>query len=216
MHPLLEHRQGSGVRRKRTMIVGLYTGPPPGAVVVCADELGPVVPWTFPPAPAWSPDGHRIKAPLDYRRGPAKTWVHGALRVADGTALTMPPSRNSASCQEFLQKIEDATPGRGDIVVIADNLSSHNSLATRTRPADHLRIRHTFIPVGACRLNLQEAWRRIFRRHALAGVSFAGPADIDHATRIATAQLNQQAKPWTWARPPLAPRRLRRRFVYML
>ena len=35
-----------------------------------ADELGPVIPRTFPPAPAWSPDGHRIKAELDYSRGP--------------------------------------------------------------------------------------------------------------------------------------------------
>ncbi|GGK95617.1 hypothetical protein Ppa06_64010 [Planomonospora parontospora subsp. parontospora] len=199
------------------MIVGLYTDPPEGAVVVCADELGPVVPRTFPPAPAWSGDGRRIKVPLECRRGSAKTWVYGALRVADGTAVTMTsPSRNSASYQEFLQKIEDVNPGTGDIVVIADNLSSHTSLATRTWLADHPRIRHAFIPVGACWLNLQEAWWRIFRRHALAGVSFAGPGDIDHATRIATAQLNQRAKPWMWGRPPPAPRRLRRRFVYMI
>jgi hypothetical protein len=187
------------------MIVGLYTDPPEGTVVVCVDELGPVTPRTFPPAPAWSGDGHRIKAPLDYRRGPAKTWVYGALRVADGTAVTMTsPSRNSASYQEFLQKVEDANPGTDD------------SLATRAWLEGHPRIRHAFIPVGACRLNLQEAWWRIFRHHALAGVSFAGPGDIDHATRIATAQLNQQAKPWVWGRPSPAPRRLRRRFVYML
>ncbi|WP_230884060.1 transposase [Planomonospora sp. ID82291] len=142
------------------MIVGLYTDPPEGAVV----------PRAFPPAPAWTPDGHRVKVALEYRRGSEKTWVYGALRVADGTAVTMTsPSRNSVSYQEFLRRVEDANPGTGDVVVIADNLSSHNSLATRTWLADHLRIRHAFIPVGACWLNLQEAWWRIFRRHALAG-----------------------------------------------
>jgi hypothetical protein len=32
--------------------------------------------------------GHRIKASLDYRRGPEKTWVYGALRVRDGKELS--------------------------------------------------------------------------------------------------------------------------------
>jgi hypothetical protein len=44
-----------------------------------ADELGPVIPRTFPPALGWSPDGHRIKALLEYSRGPEKTWVYDGL-----------------------------------------------------------------------------------------------------------------------------------------
>jgi hypothetical protein len=71
--------------------------PPPGSTVICADELGPVIPRTFPPAPGWSGDGHRIKAPLEYSRGPEKTWVYGGLRVAGGQEVTMgAPSRNSS------------------------------------------------------------------------------------------------------------------------
>ena len=46
------------------------------------------MPRTFDPAPGWSPNGHRIKAPLDYERGPEKTWVYGALRVRDGKEVT--------------------------------------------------------------------------------------------------------------------------------
>jgi hypothetical protein len=99
--------------------------------VICADELGPVSPRTFPPAPGWSPDGHRIKAPLEYSRGPDKTWVYGGLRVADGQAVTLcAPSRNSEHYQRFLQQAEDASPD-GQIVIITGNLSSHNSKATR-------------------------------------------------------------------------------------
>jgi hypothetical protein len=91
--------------------VELYTAPPPGSTVICADELGPVIPRTFPPAPGWSPGGHRIKAPLEYARGPDKTWVYGGLRVADGQAITMcAPSRNSTAYQDFLHRAEHANP----------------------------------------------------------------------------------------------------------
>ena len=104
--------------------------------------------------------------------------------------------------------------------MITDNPSSHNSYATRNGLAAHLRIRHAFIPAGACWLNVQEAWRRIVRRivrrTAIAGQCFADPDDIDYATRIATAQLNTRAKPWVWGRPPPSPRRYRRRFIYTL
>jgi hypothetical protein len=111
--------------------VELYTAPPAGSTVICADELGPVIPRTFPPAPGWSPDGHRVKAPLEYSRGPEKTWVYGGLRVADGQAVTMcAPSRNSSCYQRFLQQVEDANP-HSQIVIITDNLSSHNGKDTR-------------------------------------------------------------------------------------
>ncbi|MEU6774681.1 IS630 family transposase [Streptomyces sp. NPDC046759] len=192
----------------------LYTCPPEGATVVCADELGPVIPRTFPPAPGWSPDGHRIKSEVDYGRGPERTWVYGALRVRDGHEVTMTASsRNSAFYQQFLQRVEAANPA-GDIYVVTDNLSSHNSLSTRTWLEDHPRIRHVFIPVGACWLNLQEGWWRIFRKAALAGQSFAGPPEIDQATRLATAQLNTRARPWVWGRPAPSTRVLRRRYMY--
>ncbi|MEU1510511.1 IS630 family transposase [Kitasatospora sp. NPDC005748] len=197
-------------------MIGLYTCPPDGATVVCADELGPVIPRTFPPAPGWSPDGHRIKNEIDYSRGPEKTWVYGGLRVRDGQQITMTASsRNSVFYQQFLQLVEDANP-TGDIYVVTDNLSSHNSVSTRAWLESHPRIKHVFIPVGACWLNLQEAWWRIFRKAALAGHSFADPDEITQATRIATAQLNARARPWIWGRPAPPTRQLRHRYVYLL
>jgi transposase len=196
--------------------VGLYTAPPEGSTVICADELGPVVPRLFPPAPGWSADGHRIKAPLEYGRGPEKTWVYGALRIGDGQAVTMTaPSRNSTCYQRLLQQVADANPA-GQIVVVTDNLSSHDSKSTRAWLADHPRIQQVFIPIGACWLNLVEGWWRLFRKAALAGQDFADPGEIDHATRLATAQLNIQARPWLWGRPKPKPRTYRQRFVYAL
>jgi transposase len=90
--------------------------------------------------------------------------VYGALRVGDGQAVTLTAlSRNSAGYQQLLAAVELANP-TGEIAVITDNLSSHSSISTRTWLADHPRIRHVFIPKGACWLNLQEAWWRLFRR----------------------------------------------------
>ena len=175
-----------------------------------------MIPRTFPPAPGWSPGGHRIKAPLEYARGPDKTWVYGGLRVADGQAITLcASSRNSAAYQDFLHRAEQANP-EGTIWVITGNLSSHDSKSTRAWLEDHPRIRHAFIPKGACWLNLQEGWWRIFRRQALAGQAFADPGEIAHATRVATAQLNARARPWIWGRPQPKPRSYRRRFIYTL
>ncbi len=171
----------------------LYTAPPAGSTVICAGELGPVIPRTFPSAPGWSPDGHRIKAPLEYSRGPEKTWVYGGLRVADGQAVTLcASSRNSAFYQDFLQLEEQANP-EGTIWVITGNLSSHDSKSTRAWLEDHPRIRHAFIPKRACWLNMQEGWWRIFRQQALAGQDFADPDEIAYATRVATAQGLQLA-----------------------
>jgi hypothetical protein len=85
-----------------------------------------------PSAPGWTADGHRVKALLDYGRGPEKTWVYGALRVRDGQTVTLTAaSRNSVGDQQLLAAVETANP-TGDIMVITDNLSSHASVSTRT------------------------------------------------------------------------------------
>jgi len=112
--------------------------------VVCVDELGPVTPRSFPPAPGWSPDGHRIKAPLEYGRGPDKAWVFGALRVKDGKSLTFTSrSRNSKGYIKLLEKIVRAIP-RGPIYLVADNLSTHKSALLREWLEEHPRIEHAF------------------------------------------------------------------------
>jgi len=74
-YPLVGAQHRSRFRPKRSTVVALYTTPPQGATTICVDELGPVTPRTFPPSPGWSPDGHRIKAPLEYSRSPEKVWI---------------------------------------------------------------------------------------------------------------------------------------------
>jgi hypothetical protein len=141
----------------------------------------------------------------------------GALRVGDGQAVTLAAaSRNSAGYQQLLAAVEQANP-TGEIAVITDHRSSHWRLlhpSVAGQPPAHPR--QGFIPVGACWLNLQEAWWRIFRRAALAGQSFACPEEIALATRVATCQLNARARPWVWGRPRPSPRYRRRVLTYRI
>ena len=193
-----------------------YTSPPAGTTTICVDELGPVIPRTFPPAPGWSPTGHRIHAPLEYSRGPEKVWVYGALRVRDGQALTLATrSRNTAGYLQLLKAIAAANP-TGNLNLISDNLSSHKSPPIQEWLAANPRVRHIFIPTGACWLNRQEAWWRVFRRAAFAGQTFADGEEIDRAADVATQQLNARAQPWVWGRPQRPPRVLRHSFVYRI
>lgn len=197
-------------------MIELYTQPPLDSTVICVDELGPVTPRTFPPAPAWSPDSHRIKAPLEYSRGSDKAWVYGALTPRDGQEITMSArSRNSDHYCQFLLQLEQTYP-TGNLFIITDNLSSHTSLKTRTWLVDHPRIQQVFIPKGAAWLNLQEGWWRLLRREAFAGQTFADYNEIAQATVVATQQLNQRAQPWVWGRPQTPPRHKRHLFVYRI
>jgi transposase len=123
-HAVVGHQQGSRLRPKRARIVALYTDPPESATVLGVDELGPVTPRNFPPAPGWSSTGHRIKVPLDYERGPDKTWVYGALCVRNGQTLTQTASaRNTAGYLSLLQTLDQAYP-HGDLHLVADNCQS--------------------------------------------------------------------------------------------
>jgi transposase len=134
----------------------------------------------------------------------------------DGITLTCAaPSRNTAGYLKLLTVIETHYP-LGEIYLIADNLSSHTSQPILAWLAEHPRVHHVFIPVGACWLNLIEGWWRLLRRHAYAGQSFANTEEIALATQVATEQLNRRAHPWIWGRPPLPHRFLRRRFIYYL
>lgn len=193
-----------------------YTSPPEGATTVCVDELGPVTPRTFPPAPGWSPDGHRVKVPLEYSRGPEQVWVYGGLRVRDGQAVTLTTrSRNTAGYLQLLEALAAANPA-GDRYLIADNLASHKRAPILAWLAEHPRVQQVCIPKGACRLNLHEAWWRLFRRAGFAGQTFADDEESDRATDVATKQLNSRAKPWVWGRPQRPPRVRRATFNYRI
>jgi hypothetical protein len=96
----LGEQHGPGVRPKRTRIVALHTCLPAGATVLDADELGPVIPRTFPRHRA----GRRTGAASRPRWSTvAATRRSGCTaRCASGTARRSPspprPATRPATC----------------------------------------------------------------------------------------------------------------------
>ena len=132
--PQLGHKHRSGVRPKRTRVVELYTAPPPGSTVICADELGPVIPRTFPPAPGcrrWAPDQGaagvlpRAGEDLGLRRA-------AGCRRAGGHHVRLVPQ--SAFYQDFL-RLEEAT---WYLVTNCPAAEARASRAARTRCSPEL------------------------------------------------------------------------------
>ena len=109
-------------------------------------------------------------------------------------------SRNSSNYQRFLQQAEDANPGR-QIVIITDDLSSHDSKSTRAWLEGHPHIRHAFIPRAPAGSTSRRAGGGSSARPPWPAETFADPDEITHATEVATAQLNARARPWIWGRP---------------
>ena len=100
-----------------------------------------------------------------------------------GAALLAHPGSVPLTAGVIASQAGLTTPGHGPDM---DNLSSHTSAPVREWLAAHPRITQVPIPAGACWLNLQEGWWRLFRRAACAGQSFADAAEIDLARAIAT------------------------------
>jgi hypothetical protein len=174
--PSWTERKAKDARPTKTAVVACSTDLPDGSTTLCLDsrdELGPLVPRTFPPAPGWSPSGHRIKAPMEDGRGDEQVWVYGALRVRDGQEVTFTaPSRNTAGDLKLLT-LRDTTNPDGELHLVSDTRSSHTSGPIQEWLGQHPRVHPVPIPTGACWLNQQEGWGRILRREAFAGQSFA-------------------------------------------
>src|SRR5438270_132559 len=117
---------GPRVRRKKGAIETLYTAPPPGAVVVCLDEMGPEAAKSFPGKEVTA--GGRAKQATDYgRRG--KGYVFGAFRPATGEAMTHSyPGRTTANWVDFLARVEAWVPADvGTVYAVLDNPAAHRS-----------------------------------------------------------------------------------------
>jgi hypothetical protein len=104
---------------KRAAIIALYTTPPAGVTVVCADELGPVIPHSFPPAPGWSTTAIASRRRWSMGVVGTRPGCTAPCGPGDGQAVTLAaPSRDSAGYQQLLGLVEAANPNLGSTLSV--------------------------------------------------------------------------------------------------
>jgi hypothetical protein len=142
--------------------------PPEDATTTCVDELGPVSPCTYPPAPG---PGRRMNTASLGALG-IRPWTREGLglRCFAGARRQGSHAHRLLAQYQRLPAVAEVNPA-GDLYLITDNLSSHKSPPIRRCLEKHPRVKQISIPVGARWLNLQEPWWRLFRREVLAGQS---------------------------------------------
>lgn len=194
----------SGLRRKKGVIVTLYTTPPAGSVVICLDEMGPESAKSHPGHALVRFDAsgtRRIRArqEIDYgRRG--KGYVFGAFAPATGQAFTASyAGRTIANWVDFLDHVDAwVGPAAGPVYAILDNLSTHRAIDVLLWSLAHPRWEFVFQPTYAAYPNLIEPWWKILRSLALKGRRFETWDDIWDAIARATAYWNAHRHPFIW------------------
>lgn len=176
--------------------MSLYRQPPAATHVLCVDEMGPTAAKTYLAA-RWC--GQRPTIEADYgRRG--KVWTFGAFEPGTGQALTWcAVGRTSANFVAFLNQIV-TTWVEGQLILIADNLSTHKTLDVLLWALAHPRVCFLFQPTYAPWLNLIEPWWKTLRSLALKGRCFASADQITQAIELATQHWNAHRHPYQWRR----------------
>ena len=201
---LVRRARGPRVRGKKGGIEALYTSPPPGSVVVCLDEMGPLSAQSYPgrePIRTQPPPAGRARQEIDYgRRG--KGYIFGAFCPATGAAFTRPyPGRGTANWVAFLEAVEGWLPAEAErVYAIADNLSSHRATDVLLFMLAHPRWEMVFQPKYAAYLNLLEPWWKVLRALALAGRRFETWDEVCEAVDQATAYWNAHRHPFVGGR----------------
>ena len=183
----------------------LYTAVPAGSVVVCLDEMGPQASKSYPGRRLVRPAGpkaERAKQEIDHGRRGTAGYVFGALRPANGEALTLTfERRTTANWVDFLGAVEgwiDPTVDR--VYAVLDNLNIHGAPDAPLFGLLHPRWEFVFQPTYAAYLNLIEPWWKVLRSLALKGRRFEAWAEIEQAVARATACWNDHRHPFVWGR----------------
>ena len=153
------------------------------------------------PGEEWLKGPYRATFEPDYgRRG--KLWVHGAFEPATGEAtLLLSPKRDSRSHIQLLEKVIDAFPSKR-LLLIEDNLVTHQSRDVKTALLAWPELRIQFLPKYASWLNLIEPWWKQLKALALKGRRFETRQELCDSFEEALLYWNRHKKPYRWRKVP--------------
>ena len=183
--------------RKAADVVGLYLGPPEGALVLSVDEKPHIQ--ALERAQGWLrlPNGKALNGYSHCYKRHGTTTLFAALDVATG--LVQAGHYNRRRRREFLDFMNELVAAHLDqeIHVILDNLSTHKPKQDRWLRR-HPRVHFHFTPTRSSWLNQVECWFSILGRQALRGASFTSPQQLRQAIDRFIEAHNKKAAPFEW------------------
>jgi len=198
--------------RKAADIVGLYLGPPAGAVVLSVDEKPAIQ--VLERAQGWLrlPNGRSLRGfNHEYKRH-GTTTLFASLEVFTGTVRTAHyPRRRRREFLDFMNQMVAPYSGQ-ELHVIVDNLSTHKPKHDRWL-ARHPNVHFHYTPTHASWLNQVECWFSILSRQALQGASFTSVAQLRQAIDHFVSNYNQNATPFEWTKRDVKQGQLKQRYA---
>ena len=184
--------------QKLEAIVGLYLNPPEHAIVLCADEKSQIqaLGRTQPGLPLKK--GRCGTMTHDYKRNGTAT-LFAAMNTLDGTVISMCDDQHRhQEWLKFLRVIDQVTPERKEIHLIADNYATHKHPRVQRWLTRHPRFHVYFTPTSSSWLNMVERFFRDLTENRIRRGIFHDVEELIMAIGDYIDKHNEKPKPFIW------------------
>jgi transposase len=184
--------------QKLEAIVGLYLNPPEHAIVLCADEKSQIqaLDRTQPGLPLKK--GRCGTMTHDYKRNGTAT-LFAAMNTLDGTVISMCDDQHRhQEWLKFLRVIDQVTPERKEIHLIADNYATHKHPRVQRWLTRHPRFHVYFTPTSSSWLNMVERFFRDLTENRIRRGIFHDVEELIMAIGDYIDKHNENPKPFIW------------------
>ena len=183
---------------KAADVIGLYLNPPAHAAVFCVDEKTAIQALDRKDRMLPLSPGRAQSHGFEYKRNGTLS-LFAALNTATGEVVGRTAERHtSAQFVAFLTDLVSGQPGRREIHVICDNVSSHKTPAVQAFLAAHGRVTMHYTPTYSSWLNQVENWFARIQRDVITRGIFTSTKDLDKKLMRYIRQYNKSATPLKW------------------
>ncbi len=183
---------------KAADVIGLYLNPPTHAAVFCVDEKTAIQALDRKDRMLPLSPGRAESHGFEYKRNGTLS-LFAALNTATGEVLGKTAARHtSEQFVGFLEEVVASQPGRREIHVICDNVSSHKTDLVQGFLSKHRRVHIHYTPTYSSWLNQVENWFARIQRDVISRGVFTSVKDLDKKLMRYIRQYNKDPKPLKW------------------
>jgi len=182
-------------------VVGLYLDPPENSIVFCVDEKTQIqaLERTQPILPLRP--GIPERQTHDYERH-GTTTLFAALNVASGKVIgKCKTSHKAQDYVDFLKVLDQKTPKKKVLHIIADNNSSHKAPAVKEylKKKSGRFVEH-FIPTYSSWLNMVERWFAEITNKRIRRESWSSLKELEDAITDYIISWNESGRRFSWTK----------------